>query len=70
MMLIRGDAQVVGSVSGGCVEGAVVISAKNILESSSAEILYFGVADQDAWFVRLSIGVKISVFICPRKKLD
>ena len=69
MMLIRGDGHLVGSVSGGWVEGAVVISAKNTLESSTAEILDFGVADQDAWFVRLSYGVKISAFICPRKKL-
>ena len=69
MMLIRDDGHVVGSVSGGCVEGAVIISAKKILTCNSAEILDFGVADQDAWFVRLSIGVKISIFICPRKKI-
>ena len=70
MMLIRDDGHVVGSVSGGCVEGAVIVSAKNILACSSAEILDFGVADQDAWSVGLSCGGKISVFICPRKKIQ
>ena len=70
MMLIRDDGHVVGSVSGGCVEGAVIVSAKNILARSSAEILDFGVADQDAWSVGLSCGGKISVFICPRKKIE
>ena len=70
MMLIRDDGHVVGSVSGGCVEGAVIVSAKNILACSSAEILEFGVADQDAWSVGLSCGGKISVFVCPRKKIQ
>ena len=70
MMLIRDDGHVVGSVSGGCVEGAVIISAKKILTCNSAEILDFGVADQDAWSVGLSCGGKISVFICPRKKIQ
>lgn len=70
MMLIREDGHVVGSVSGGCVEGAVIIGAKDILACSSAEILEFGVADQDAWSVGLSCGGKISVFICPRKKIQ
>ncbi len=70
MMLIRDDGHVVGSVSGGCVEGAVIISAKKILACNSAEILDFGVADQDAWSVGLSCGGKISVFICPRKKIQ
>ena len=55
-MLIRDDGHVVGSVSLGCVEGAVIISAKNILAFSSAKILDLGLADQNAWFVRLSSG--------------
>ena len=70
MMLIREDCHVVGSVSGGCVEGAVIISAKKILAYNSAKILDFGVADQDAWSVGLSCGGNISVFVCPRKKIQ
>ena len=70
MMLIRDDGHIVGSVSGGCVEGSVIVSAKKILSESSAEILDFGVADQDAWSVGLSCGGKISVFVCPRKKIQ
>ena len=70
MMLIRDDGHIVGSVSGGCVEGSGLFSAKKILADSSAEILDFGVADQDAWSVGLSCGGKISVFVCPRKKIQ
>ena len=70
MMLIRDDGHIVGSVSGGCVEGSVIVSAKKILANSSSEILDFGVADQDAWSVGLSCGGKISVFVCPRKKIQ
>ena len=70
MMLIRDDGHIVGSVSGGCVEGSVIVSAKKILTENSAEILDFGVADQDAWSVGLSCGGKISVFVCPRKKIQ
>ena len=70
MMLIRDDGHIVGSVSGGCVEGSVIFSDKKILAESSAEILDFGVADQDAWSVGLSCGGKISVFVCPRKKIQ
>ena len=70
MMLIRDDGHIVGSVSGGCVEGSVIFSAKKILAESSAEILDFGVADQDAWSVGLSCGGKSSVFVCPRKKIQ
>ncbi len=70
MMLIREDGHIVGSVSGGCVEGSVIFSAKKILAESSAEILDFGVADQDAWSVGLSCGGRISVFVCPRKKIQ
>ncbi len=70
MMLIRDDGHIVGSVSGGCVEGSVIFSAKKILADSFAEILDFGVADQDAWSVGLSCGGKISVFVCPRKKIQ
>ena len=70
MMLIRDDGHIVGSVSGGCVEGSVIFSAKKILAECSAEILDFGVPDQDAWSVGLSCGGKISVFVCPRKKIQ
>ncbi len=70
MMLIREDGHIVGSVSGGCVEGAVIVGSKKILQENQAELMQFGVADEDAWSVGLSCGGKISVFVCPLSKIE
>ena len=70
MMLIREDGHIVGSVSGGCVEGAVIVGSKKILQENRAELMQFGVADEDAWSVGLSCGGKISVFVCPVRKIE
>ena len=70
MMLIREDGHIVGSVSGGCVEGAVIVGSKKILQENRAELMQFGVADEDAWSVGLSCGGKISVFVCPRNRIE
>ena len=61
------DGHIIGSVSGGCVEGAVIVGSKNILQSNKAELMEFGVADEDAWSVGLSCGGRITVFVCPGK---
>lgn len=52
-----------GSVSGGCVEGAVIAEAADILESGTPRMLEFGVADETAWQVGLSCGGKIRVYV-------
>ena len=52
-----------GSVSGGCVEGAVVTEALEVIASGTAKTLSFGVADETAWRVGLSCGGKIKVFV-------
>lgn len=52
-----------GSVSGGCVEGAVIEAAGGVIESGAATILEFGVADEDAWAVGLACGGRIRVFV-------
>ena len=70
MMLIREDGHIVGSVSGGCVEGAVIVGSKKILQENRAELMQFGVADEDAWSVGLSCGGQISVFVCPLTKIE
>ncbi len=70
MMLIREDGHIIGSVSGGCVEGAVIVGSKNILQSNKAELMEFGVADEDAWSVGLSCGGRITVFVCPGSKIE
>lgn len=51
-----------GSVSGGCVEGAVVKSALPLIENKTGQQLNYGVADEEAWEVGLSCGGKIQVF--------
>ena len=63
MMVVRDDGQVVGSVSGGCVEGAVVTEALDVIASGKPKMLEFGVADETAWRVGLSCGGRIKVYV-------
>jgi xanthine dehydrogenase accessory factor len=62
-MLINAEGKLSGSVSGGCVEGAVVKAANNLTEEDSSKRLKFGVSDEEAWTVGLSCGGSIQVFI-------
>jgi xanthine dehydrogenase accessory factor len=57
----RGD--VSGAVSGGCVEGAVVEAAAEVLRGSGPKLLHFGIADSEAWNVGLPCGGEIDVFV-------
>ncbi|WP_310621668.1 XdhC family protein [Flexibacterium corallicola] len=54
-----------GSVSGGCVEGAVIIEALETIETSKATLLEFGVDNETAWQVGLTCGGKISIRVEP-----
>jgi len=62
-LVIDGDGNFQGSVSGGCVEGAVVGEALDIIDQGEARILEFGVADETAWEVGLSCGGTIRVYV-------
>ena len=62
-LVIDGEGNFLGSVSGGCVEGAVVTEALDVIESGKPRMLEFGVADETAWKVGLSCGGKIRVFV-------
>lgn len=62
LMLINPDGKIAGSVSGGCVEGAVVKSTKDLFNSKGSSKLSYGVSDEDAWSVGLSCGGSIQVF--------
>jgi xanthine/CO dehydrogenase XdhC/CoxF family maturation factor len=62
-LIIDGDGHFLGSVSGGCVEGAVVTEAMDVIESGKPRILEFGVADETAWQVGLSCGGTIRVYV-------
>jgi len=69
-MLISEDMEMAGSVSGGCVEGAVVREALALLASGTSKKVSFGVTDEDAWAVGLSCGGSIQVFIEPFLAFD
>jgi xanthine/CO dehydrogenase XdhC/CoxF family maturation factor len=62
-LVIDADGNFLGSVSGGCVEGAVVTEALDVIDSGAPKMLEFGVADETAWKVGLSCGGKIRVFV-------
>jgi xanthine/CO dehydrogenase XdhC/CoxF family maturation factor len=62
-LVIDRDGNFLGSVSGGCVEGAVVTEALDVIESGKAKMLEFGVADETAWQVGLSCGGTIRVYV-------
>lgn len=66
-MAVNHKGEMVGSVSGGCVEGAVVQESLQVLKTGQPKLLRYGVADEDAWEVGLACGGSIEVFV---EKLD
>ena len=57
----------IGSVSGGCIEGAVVHEALEVMQDGKPRLLSFGVSDEQAWEVGLACGGEVEVFV---EKLD
>jgi len=64
-LLIDSEGNFAGSVSGGCVEGAVITEAQEVIASGKPVTLAFGVADETAWKVGLACGGKIRVYVEP-----
>ena len=63
-LVIDGEGNFLGSVSGGCVEGAVVDRGdRRDRQTASRRMLEFGVADETAWRVGLSCGGRIKVYV-------
>lgn len=62
-LVVDGDGGFEGSISGGCVEGAVVGEAAEVIASGESRLLEFGVADEMAWQVGLSCGGRIRVLV-------
>ena len=62
-LVIDDQGNFLGSVSGGCVEGAVVTEAMDVIGNGAPRMLEFGVADETAWKVGLSCGGTIRVFV-------
>ncbi len=64
-MAINSRGEFAGSVSGGCVEGAVIEEARRVIKSGKPKLLKYGIADETAWDVGLSCGGMIEVFVEP-----
>jgi xanthine dehydrogenase accessory factor len=64
-MAVIPSGEMAGSVSGGCVEGAVVENGMQVLKTGRPQLLHFGVVDETAWEVGLACGGTIEVFVKP-----
>jgi len=62
-LAVDGQGRFEGSVSGGCVEGAVIERAQAVIESGRAETLEFGIADETAWSVGLACGGRVRIYV-------
>jgi len=62
-MAVTARGEFVGSVSGGCVEGAVIDQARAVLKSGRPQLVSYGISDDMAWDVGLACGGSIQVFI-------
>lgn len=63
LLAVNGEGVFVGSVSGGCVESAVVHEALAVIESGEPRLLEFGVTNEAAWEVGLACGGQIQVYV-------
>jgi len=62
-MAITASGRIAGSVSGGCIEGAVADEAMAVMAEGKPRLLSFGVTNERAWEVGLACGGKVQVFV-------
>jgi xanthine dehydrogenase accessory factor len=62
-LAVTRSGKMAGSVSGGCIEGAVADAAMQTLDSGTPQLLDFGITDERAWEVGLACGGKLKVFV-------
>ena len=62
-LAVSGSGKLAGSVSGGCIEGAVADAAKETMQTGAPQLLDFGISDERAWEVGLACGGKLKVFV-------
>ena len=66
-MAVTATGRMAGSVSGGCIEGAVAEAAKKSMDTGAVQLLDFGISNERAWEVGLACGGKLEVFVEPLK---
>lgn len=62
-LLVDDKGNMIGSVSGGCIEGAVVREALEVMEGAEPKLLEFGVSNEEAWEVGLACGGTVHVYV-------
>ncbi|MEK0082784.1 XdhC family protein [Benzoatithermus flavus] len=63
MLIVDDHGEMQGSVSGGCIEGAVIREAMEIMQGAPPKLLEFGVSDEQAWEVGLACGGRVQVWV-------
>lgn len=63
MLVVDDRGSMVGSVSGGCIEGAVIQEAASVMTGGEPRMLEFGVSDETAWSVGLACGGRVQVYV-------
>ncbi len=63
MLVVDDQGRMAGSVSGGCIEGAVIQEARAIMDGAPPRLLDFGVTNEQAWEVGLACGGKVQVWV-------
>ncbi len=62
-MVVNEKLEILGSVSGGCIESSVIAEAQEIIKTGKPKLLKFGVSNSEAWEVGLTCGGKVEVYV-------
>ena len=62
-LAVDGEGRMIGSVSGGCIEGAVVREAQEVIAGGKPRLLDFGITNEQAWEVGLACGGKLQIWL-------
>jgi len=62
-LVIDGEGNFEGAVSGGCVEGDVITMAQDVIASGKPQLLEYGIADETAWRAGLACGGRIKIYV-------
>ena len=62
-LAVNEHGEFVGSVSNGCVEGAVIDAAREVMQGAGPRLLHFGVTNEMAWEVGLACGGEVDIFV-------